>query len=125
MENNLPPSYCDKTRIIQELVPGKQVTLAHIIASPDKAIFEKLGMDAVGRLSGSSIGILSTTPGEISVIAADIAIKTSDVELGCIDRENGSLIFTGSISAVEESIKAINQYLVEKLGFSTCEVTRT
>ena len=25
-----------KVRIIQELVPGKQITLAHIIASPDQ-----------------------------------------------------------------------------------------
>lgn len=25
----------DKLRIIQELVPGKQITLAHVIASPD------------------------------------------------------------------------------------------
>ena len=26
----------DKQRIIQEMVPGKQVTLAHIIPSPDQ-----------------------------------------------------------------------------------------
>ena len=27
----------DKMRIVQELVPGKQITLCHIIANPDKA----------------------------------------------------------------------------------------
>lgn len=29
-----------KLRIIQETVPGKQVTLAHIIASPDEIVYK-------------------------------------------------------------------------------------
>lgn len=33
-----------KQRIIQEYVPGKQVTLAHIIANPDEDIYKKLGL---------------------------------------------------------------------------------
>ncbi len=33
-----------KMRIVQELVPGKQVTLAHVIASPDPIIYRKLGL---------------------------------------------------------------------------------
>lgn len=33
----------DKMRIIQELVPGKQITLAHIIANPDDILYQKLG----------------------------------------------------------------------------------
>ena len=28
------PVYGDKLRVVQELVPGKQITLAHIIANP-------------------------------------------------------------------------------------------
>lgn len=35
----------DKMRIVQELVPGKQITLAHIIANPDKILYQKLGLD--------------------------------------------------------------------------------
>lgn len=35
----------NKQRIVQELVPGKQITLAHIIASPDKILYEKLGLN--------------------------------------------------------------------------------
>ena len=35
----------DKMRIVQELVPGKQVTLAHIIANPDPLLYKKLGLD--------------------------------------------------------------------------------
>ena len=34
----------EKQRIIQELVPGKQITLAHIIANPEAALYEKLGL---------------------------------------------------------------------------------
>ena len=40
-----------KERIIQEFVPGKQVTLAHVIASPDKNLYVKLGLiDAEGAI---------------------------------------------------------------------------
>ena len=31
----------DKMRIIQELVPGKQITIAHVIANPDKILYKK------------------------------------------------------------------------------------
>ena len=31
-----------KARIIQELVPGKQITLAHVIANPDPVLYQKL-----------------------------------------------------------------------------------
>ena len=34
----------DKTRIIQEFVPGKQVTLAHVIANPDPHLYPKIGL---------------------------------------------------------------------------------
>ena len=34
-----------KMRIIQESVPGKQITLSHIIANPDKLLYRKLGLD--------------------------------------------------------------------------------
>lgn len=33
----------DLQRIIQEQVPGMQVSLAHIIANPDKILYTKLG----------------------------------------------------------------------------------
>ena len=49
----------DKTidRIIQESVPGKQVTIAHVIASPMSDIYERLGIDDKG-----AIGILTLSP---------------------------------------------------------------
>jgi len=60
----------DKTRIIQEFVPGKQVTLAHVIANPDPHLYPKIGLPAG---SSGAIGVLTITPGEAAVIAADIA----------------------------------------------------
>ena len=44
-------------RIIQESVPGKQVTIAHVIASPVPEVYECLGIDALG-----AIGILTLSP---------------------------------------------------------------
>jgi ethanolamine utilization protein EutS len=65
-----------KMRLVQEMVPGKQVTLAHIIASPDEIIYQKLGLNPNVDYQQAAIGILSMTPSEISVIAGDIATKT-------------------------------------------------
>ncbi len=114
-----------KLRIIQESVPGKQVTLAHIIASPDKIVYQKLGLDPKLDYEQAAIGILSMTPSEISVIAGDIAIKTSKIDIGFIDRFSGTLIFTGRISNVQSAISAILAYLKSKLGFTVCEITKT
>ena len=38
-----------KARIIQELVPGKQITLAHVIANPDPVLYQKLGLDTLKK----------------------------------------------------------------------------
>lgn len=114
-----------KLRIIQELVPGKQVTLAHIIAGPDAIIYQKLGLNPQIDYRQAAIGILSMTPSEISVIAGDLAIKTSNVEIGFIDRFSGTLIFTGRVSDVQAAITAILAYLQEKLGFTICGITQT
>lgn len=115
----------EKMRIVQELVPGKQVTLSHIIASPDPIVYKKLGLDPSVDYSRAAIGILSMSPAEISVIAGDLAVKKADIELGFIDRFSGTLIFTGTVSSVEEAIHAISDYLKENLGFTICEITRT
>lgn len=125
MEFQLPLSQEGKMRIVQELVPGKQVTLAHIIASPDPIVYKKLGLDPSVDYQRTAIGILSMSPAEIAVIAGDLAVKKADIELGFIDRFSGTLIFTGSVSAVEEAIQAICDYLIENLGFTVCPVTRT
>jgi ethanolamine utilization protein EutS len=114
----------NKTRIIQELVPGKQITLAHIIANPDEVLYQKLGLDPA-KIHAGAIGILTLSPSETAIIAGDISLKASGVELGFVDRFSGTVIVTGSVSQVEASLAAVTEYAIQKLGFSVCEITRT
>ena len=121
--DSMPPEV--KQRIIQELVPGKQISLAHIIANPDKVLYTKLGLDRSVDYSRSAIGILTVSPAETAIIMADIAMKASGAEIGFVDRFSGSLIVTGTVSEVEAAVTAILTYVDEKLGFVICPVTRT
>ena len=68
----------EKQRIIQEFVPGKQVTLAHLIANPEPELYKKLGV--IGNSSGA-LGILTITPSEGAIIGADIATKAAEVDI--------------------------------------------
>ncbi len=115
----------DKMRIIQELVPGKQVTLAHIIANPDRILYKKLGLDPAVDYSKAAIGIVTMSPAETAIIAADIAIKSSGAEIGFVDRFSGTLIVTGTVSEVEASLRALCDYVEKTLGFSVCPITKT
>lgn len=112
----------EKQRMIQEYVPGKQVTLAHLIANPDAAIFEKLGL---APEKPDSIGILTITPSEAAIIAVDLATKAGDVQIGFVDRFSGSVVMTGDVSSVESALVAVLRGLENILGFSSTTVTRT
>ena len=115
----------NKQRIIQEIVPGKQITLAHIIANPDPILYRKLGLNPDIDYTHSAIGVVTMSPAEYAIIAADIAMKASGAELGFVDRFSGTLIITGSVSQVEEAVIAVGDYAWQKLGFSVCEITKT
>lgn len=114
-----------KLRIIQELVPGKQITIAHLIANPDEDLYVKLGLNPAIDYSRAAIGLITISPAETAVIAADIAVKAAGVSLGFVDRFSGTLIVTGTISETEAAIRAILNYAQEKMGFTVCEITRT
>lgn len=107
-------------RSIQEYVPGKQVTLAHVIAHPLKNIFEKLGLQECG-----AIGILTLTPGESAIIAADIATKAAEVEIGFLDRFTGALVITGDVASVETALTEVNTVLENLLKFTPARITKT
>ena len=115
----------ENMRIVQELVPGKQVTLCHIIANPDEVLYTKLGLDPQTDYTRSAIGILTISPAESAVITADIAIKSSGAEIGFVDRFTGTLIISGSVSSVESAFTAIREYVMSKLGYTCCDITRT
>ncbi|SMF86649.1 ethanolamine utilization protein EutS [Paenibacillus uliginis N3/975] len=112
----------EKQRVIQEYVPGKQVTLAHIIANPSPDIYKKLGL---GNDVQAAIGIMTITPSEASIISADIATKAAGVQIGFVDRFSGSLVITGDVSSVDSAINEVLLGLQNILGFSAAKITRT
>lgn len=115
----------NKQRIVQELVPGKQITLAHMIASPDPILYEKLGLNPAIDYARAAIGILTVSPAETAIIMADVAMKAAAVDLGFVDRFSGSLIITGTVSEVEASEQAILDYVRDVLHYTVCGLTRT
>jgi ethanolamine utilization protein EutS len=108
------------SRSIQEFVPGKQVTLAHLIAHPADDLAKKIGVPGA-----DAIGIMTLTPGETSMIAADIATKAADVQIGFLDRFTGSLVIYGTVGAVEEALRRVVDVLSSQLHYSPCALTRT
>ncbi len=108
------------TRIIQEYVPGRQVTIAHVIANPDKPLCQRVGLK-----DAEAIGIMTVTPGESAIIAGDLALKAADVEIGFLDRFSGTLVVSGSLSSVLMALEAANRSLHEILGFYPAPITRT
>ena len=115
----------NKQRIVQELVPGKQITLAHIIASPDSVLYEKLGLNPAIDYARAAIGIMTVSPAETAIIMADVGMKAASIDLGFVDRFSGSLIISGTVSEVEASEQAILDYVRDVLKYTVCQITRT
>ncbi len=112
----------DKQRVIQEYVPGKQLTLAHLIANPQTAICQSLGLD---ENTTGAIGILTITPGEAAIIAADVATKSADIEIGFLDRFGGAVVLVGDVASVEAAIANVLEMFETVLHFAITEMTRS
>jgi ethanolamine utilization protein EutS len=108
------------TRIIQEYVPGRQVTIAHVIANPDRPLCQRVGLSET-----EAIGIMTVTPGESAIIAGDLALKAADVEIGFLDRFSGTLVISGRLSSVQTALEAANSGMEAILGFHPAQITRT
>lgn len=106
-----------KSHVVSEVIPGMQITLCHVIANPDAAILRSLG------LGGGSVGIMTITPGEASVIAADFIMKSAAVKLVFADRYLGSLLITGQSDAVERVLTETSLFLSDSMGFRSYPVT--
>ena len=83
-----------KLRMTRMRVPGKEVCLAHVICPSQACIYQNLGMN-IGvhegeDHTGESIGMIRFTPWESVVVAADIAIKSADIQITFMDRFCGS-----------------------------------
>lgn len=109
-------------RKIFESVPGKQVTLAHIIANPNERIFEKLGLNDEKY---QAIGILTITPPEVAIIAVDIAKKAAPIKIGFVDRFSGSVFILGDVAAVQSAMEQVVISLRELMQFFVPKITKT
>ena len=107
-------------RVIEESVPGKQVTIAHVIASPVPEIYECLGIEGRG-----AIGILTLSPFETAMIAADIAAKASDVEIGFLDRFYRFCSDFRRCGKRRYGPQGCDGYAETGAGFAAAEITRT
>ena len=108
----------EKQRIIQEFVPGKQVTLAHLIANPEPDLYKKLGV--IGGTAGA-LGIMTITPSEAAIIGADTAAKAANVSVVFVDR----LVISGDVTSVEAALRDVLRVLERILRFAPTEITRT
>ena len=118
-----------KLRMTRVRIPGKEINLAHVISRSDTCIYQNLGLH-IGvhegeDHTGESIGIISFTPWESVVVAADVAVKSADVQIGFMDRFCGTLILTGGLSQVETAVEAVVKFFEEELHFPVSEIVRS
>lgn len=115
------------TRVVQLSVPGREITLAHVIGKPDPSVYTNLcleiGFHADFHQEGRSIGILQISPPESSVIAADVAVKAGAVDIGFMDRFSGALIITGARSEVDAAIAENVRFFRDDLHYRVCPVS--
>lgn len=117
-----------KLRLTRLRIPGKEVCLAHVISVSQAPVYQNLGLH-IGvhegeDHTGESIGLIRFTPWEAVVVAADVAMKSADVQIGFMDRFCGSLIITGGLAEVQTAVEEVVRFFREELGFQTCKVHR-
>ena len=118
-----------KLRMTRVRVPGKEINLAHVISRSDTCIYQNLGLH-IGvhegeDHTGESIGIISFTPWEAVVVAADVAVKSADVQIGFMDRFCGTLILTGGFTEVMTAVEEVVRFFHETLKFDVCKIHRS
>ncbi|NMF25737.1 BMC domain-containing protein [Olsenella umbonata] len=125
---SVPRDENGEIRITRVRVPGREVDLAHVMGTSARRTCETLGLD-IGTHegedhTGEALGFMRFTPWEAVVVAADIAVKHGSVELGFMDRFNGSLILCGQIAEIESAEQEILDYFDHELDFHVCKMTR-
>ena len=118
-----------KLRMTRVLVPGKEVCLAHVLNPSQACIYQNLGLH-IGvhegeDHTGDAVGMIRFTPWEAVVVAADVAMKSADVQIGFMDRFCGSLILTGGLTEVQTAVEEVVRFFSEVLGFKTCAIHRS
>ena len=75
--------------------------------------------------TGEAIGLIRFTPWEAVVVAADVAMKSADVQIVFMDRFCGSLILTGGLSQVQTAVEEVVRFFDQELGFKVCAVHKS
>ena len=118
-----------KLRLTRVRVPGKEVCLAHVLNPSQACIYQNLGLH-IGTHegedhTGEAVGIIRFTPWEAVVVAADVAVKSADIQISFMDRFCGSLIITGGLSQVQTAVESVVKFFDEVLDFKTCSIHRS
>lgn len=117
----------DELRVVKVKVKGKEVSLAQLIGSSETRIYQNLALHIGTHFgedhTGESIGLVHVTPEEAAIIAADVAMKSGNVEIGTLDRFSGSVVILGDHSNVRSALEGVVEFFEYKLKFSVCEVT--
>lgn len=121
------PGSGEPLRTVRVRVPGKEISLAHIIGVTEASVYQNLGLH-IGvhegeDHTGESIGLMCFTLWESTVVAADVAVKSGGAEIGFMDRFCGSLILTGAHAEVRASIQGVLEFFKDELGFTVCEIS--
>ena len=74
--------------------------------------------------TGEALGLIRFTPWEAVVVAADVAVKSADVQICFMDRFCGSLIVSGKLTDVQTAVESVVEYFGE-IGFGTCKIHKS
>ena len=117
-----------RLRMTRVRVPAKEVCLAHVLNPSEERIYQNLalhiGVHEGENHTGEALGLVRFTPWEAVVVAADVAVKSADVQIMFMDRFCGSLIVSGKIAEVQTAVESVVKYFGE-LGFGTCTIHRS
>lgn len=117
----------ERLRLVCVKVPGKEISLAQLIGTAGTRIYQNMGLHIGTHLgedhTGETIGILHITPADAAVAAADIAVKSGEVQLGFLDRFAGSVILLGGHSQVRYALEGVVAFFRDELGFAVCDIT--
>ena len=116
-------------RMVRVRVPGTEVCMAHILNPSDPCIYQNLalhiGVHEGEDHTGETLGIMRFTPWEAVVVAADVAVKSANVQLCFMDRFCGTLIISGLLTDVQAAVESVVEFFDKELGFSVCEIHKS
>ena len=117
----------ERLRIVRVKVKGKEVSLAHIIGVSQERVYQNLALHIGTHFgedhTGESIGLIHVDPEETAIIAADIALKSGNVEVGTLDRFSGAVVILGDLPNVRSAVEGVVEFFEYKLKFKVCEKT--